>query len=254
MLKAFSSPLALPSRLTTKASSSRPRFLRGDSLIEVMFSIGIFGLVAIGSVGVMNRGLYTVQNTLEITMARNEIDAQAEALRFIHAAYITEKNSNQAADQGYSAVWRKIIQATGNNSNAPSLPKLSDEFLNHYAGTACSSQSKPNSFVINYRLLGGANLNNVYVTSLANAVTHPRLLFNNDDTTLATHGTSSVLNSAQGIWVTTVRSGNDSGVNRPLKNIEYFDFYIRTCWDRLGGGTPNTISTTIRLYNPDYAP
>ena len=190
MLKAFSSLLAASSRPIPKAPHARPHFLRGDSLIEVMFSIGVFGLVAIGSVGVMNRGLYTVQNTLEVTMARNEIDAQAEALRFIHAAYITEKNSNQAADQGYSAIWRKIIQATGNNSSAPSLPKLSNDFLNSYAGASCSSQSKPNSFVINYRLLGGTNLNNVYVTNLTNAATHPRLLFNDNDI-LAAHGTSS---------------------------------------------------------------
>ena len=64
----------------------------GDTLIEVMFAVGIFGLVAISTISLMNRGLNSVQNSLETTMARQEIDAQAETLRFIQSAYLTEPN------------------------------------------------------------------------------------------------------------------------------------------------------------------
>jgi hypothetical protein len=31
----------------------------------------------------------------------------------------------------------------------------------------------------------------------------------------------------------------------------YFDFYIRSCWYAPGANTPSTISTVIRLHNPD---
>ena len=57
---------------------------RGDTLIEVMLSISIFAFVAMLTINMMNDGINTAQRTLEAEMARNEIDAQAEALRFIH--------------------------------------------------------------------------------------------------------------------------------------------------------------------------
>ena len=32
---------------------------------------------------------------------------------------------------------------------------------------------------------------------------------------------------------------------------EYYDFYIRTCWYAPGSNDSSTISTTVRLFNPD---
>ena len=63
----------------------------GDTLIEVMFAVAIFSMVAISAVAVMNSGMSNAQGTLESTMARNEIDAQAEALRFIQSSYVAER-------------------------------------------------------------------------------------------------------------------------------------------------------------------
>ena len=60
------------------------RFPHGDTLIEVMFSVTVFALVIVVSINLMNGGINTAQKTLEVTMTRNEIDAQAEAIRFIH--------------------------------------------------------------------------------------------------------------------------------------------------------------------------
>ena len=68
---------------------------RGDTLIEVMLSIAIFSLVAIITINMMNDGLNTAQRTLETEMARNEIDAQAEALRFIHNNYVSERQKSE---------------------------------------------------------------------------------------------------------------------------------------------------------------
>lgn len=224
---------------------------RGDSLIEVMFSVGVFALVAVGSVGIMNQGLYTAQNSLEITMARNEIDAQAEALRFIHAAYTAEKNANiTPANNNYSGLWENIIRKSGTRSDAPF------ELADYSDISKCADADKRYSYVINYHQLGATNPGGAYFTThLDPTPTHPRLMFsdmNDDTTTLDADSTSLTLSSAQGIWVTTVREGGNNNNDKKLENIEYFDFYIRTCWDRLGGGTPNTISTVIRLYNPDY--
>ncbi|MBR3319132.1 prepilin-type N-terminal cleavage/methylation domain-containing protein, partial [Candidatus Saccharibacteria bacterium] len=34
-------------------------FRKGDTLIEVMFAVGVFGLAAVGAISLMNRGLAT---------------------------------------------------------------------------------------------------------------------------------------------------------------------------------------------------
>ena len=111
--------------------------LHGDTLVEVMFAVGIFGLVSISAISLMNRGLQNAQNALEITMARQEIDTQAEALRFLHEAYIIEKATD---DERYTKAWEEIISKSYSFSeyipgiSAVSPPtKLQPAFLQPFA-------------------------------------------------------------------------------------------------------------------------
>jgi type II secretory pathway pseudopilin PulG len=60
----------------------------GDTLIEVMFAITVFSLVIVSSLSIMNSGVATAQRSLEITLVRVQMDAQAESLRYIHDSYI----------------------------------------------------------------------------------------------------------------------------------------------------------------------
>ena len=87
-------------------------FHRGDTLIEVMFAVGVFGLAAVGAISLMNRGLATAQNTLEVTMARQEIDGQAEILRFLHSAYLSSKDTISeepcTSPKSYRDLWKCI--------------------------------------------------------------------------------------------------------------------------------------------------
>ena len=57
---------------------------RGDTIIEVLLAVTIFSLVAVGSMVLMNRGVAMAQQSLETTLVRQQIDAQAEMLRFVH--------------------------------------------------------------------------------------------------------------------------------------------------------------------------
>ena len=68
----------------------RIKKLSGDTLVEVMFAVGLFSMIVISSITVMNRATNEIQRDLEITMTRNEIDTQAETLRFIHDSYEAE--------------------------------------------------------------------------------------------------------------------------------------------------------------------
>ncbi len=80
---------------------------RGDTLIEVLFAITIFSLVAVSSMAIMNQGTDTAQRSLEITLVRQEIDAQAETLRFLNASYIANA-SFVAGDGSYADQWKNI--------------------------------------------------------------------------------------------------------------------------------------------------
>lgn len=98
---------------------------RGDTLIEVMFAIAVFTFIVIMTFGMMNLGLATAESSLELSVTRHEMNAQAEALRFVHSSYISEKTlplrenapSGQAYQQ-YNELWKKIVENAVSPSKA----------------------------------------------------------------------------------------------------------------------------------------
>ena len=73
----------------------------GDTLIEVMLATAVFSAVAVGCLTVMNRGLSIAQQSLESTLVRQQIDAQAEMLRFVH-------NNSHKGDAAMSELWKNL--------------------------------------------------------------------------------------------------------------------------------------------------
>ena len=55
---------------------------RGDTMVEVILAFAIFALIAVSTTFLMNRSLSMGQRSLEITLARQQIDSQAELLRY----------------------------------------------------------------------------------------------------------------------------------------------------------------------------
>lgn len=106
---------------------SRNSARRGDTLIEVMFAVGFFALVAIISIAVMNSGINNAERDLELVTARNELNAQAEALRFIHSSYISEKTLPDASQQ-YRDLWEEIIKnaVSPHDAEASGLLNIAD--------------------------------------------------------------------------------------------------------------------------------
>lgn len=218
---------------------------RGDTLVEVMLAVGIFSLVAISIVAVMSGSTSSAQTSLEATLAREEIDTQAEALRFIHSSYIAD-SKNSETESPYKDIWGAI-------KNRAIKPGSLDS---NYPPTECKAiyeddyLENQNAFVINYRNLkdGGA-----YVPSGAGstglfgvASTYPRIVYESD--TELINDNDPKINSVEGIYVTAVK-GNDGG--DPGGDPDFYDFYIRTCWYGSGERTASTISTVIRLINPE---
>lgn len=231
---------------------------KGDTLVEVTLAVGIFSMVAISIVSVINGSTSSAQTALEATLTREEIDAQAEALRFIHASANTEDGEGP-----YHKIWKKITELAldnnddGNIDNYP--PSTCDSLYN--GDTAISG----NAFVVDTHMLSSIN-GSTDLNTVANSVvkqkddlfqqaaTYPHLVYTDsegDVGNLVEEGTRSVLNSVDGIYVLAVKDKGTNIVGNNNSVSAYYDFYIRTCWYGAGERKASTISTVIRLNNPD---
>lgn len=249
---------------------------KGDTLIEVTLAIGIFSMVAVSVAAVMSNGTAGAETALETTLTREEIDAQAEALRFIHDSFISDQNHE---DDRYSKLWTAItenaLDPVGENINAIAsyAPATCDELYTKKDDETQSPLGAQNAFVINTNYLG--NYSNLDVSEVKEetikntivsyknsndkfgiASTYPHLIYHNGSTT----EDESVLTSdydellrAEGIYVIAVKDSGTTvaGEEAITTKSAFYDFYIRTCWYGVGDNFPSTISTVIRLYNPE---
>lgn len=259
---------------------------RGDTLIEVMFSITIFALIAVIAVNLMNGGIYTAQKSLEVSMARNEIDAQSEALRFIQNSYLAEKEL-LTQNRQFEALWYKLTKVGNNVVQTPSAIAEDREIFDINNLSTCSDAYredgtgqiyKYNAFVVNTRLImpgteaqlsaDGILLDDMIVGAargdkkLGEAGLYPRVLYdalgmfdpNNENSSWGDllerkEEYYRKIAVAEGIWIIVVRGGKNA--DDPSVEPEYFDFYIRTCWHSIGRNAPSTIGSIVRLYNPE---
>ncbi len=238
---------------------------KGDTLIEVTLAIGIFSMVAIAVVAVMVSGTSNAQTALETTLAREEIDTQAEALRFIHAAYLADKETGEGNDP-YSLLWKEIVKNAykpNNTANDATFLQYSPSTCQEIYNNASGVISK--AFVINPRKLSNlttSNTNDAYIKYTSNTSkyratkTYPRLVFtnkqnNNTDSLVENPTDTAALKYAEGLFVVAVVDPKSTNIVGAGNTSAYFDFYIRTCWYGMGSETPSTISTVIRLYDPE---
>ena len=257
---------------------------KGDTLIEVTIAVGIFSMVAISIVSVMSGGTSSAQAALETTLARQEIDTQAEALRFIHTSYISDKdNANDTisindietedgTNRRFVNLWKEITDNAIDVSNLSA--ELATAILSFSPATCASlyNASSENSlfaqkaFVINPRALGdftNGTVDKVYISSdaqpakFSEASTFPRLVYSTAESgeeTLANDNTTESLFHAEGIYVIAIKDTNTTnivGSTSSMPVAAFYDFYIRTCWYGTDAKRPSTISTVVRLYNPD---
>ena len=263
---------------------------RGDTLIEVMLAVGIFSMVAVAVVAVMSGGTSSAQTALETTLAREEIDNQAEILRFIHRSYIADKNS--AKDQSaFGHLWEEITNKAANDSTTGDI----DEEVTKFHPSTCQElyDGSSDDKFMNSAFIIDPNQMSTYAERFASdnstsdvlieyddpnvrnakffraASTYPHLIYannpkeanNQNNTNMNDHSTDATgsgnqLFAAEGIFVNVVKDPNSTTLagkdtSASSKKAAYYDFYIRTCWYGTGDQSPSTISTVIRLYNPD---
>lgn len=261
---------------------------RGDTLIEVMLAVGIFSMVAVSVVSVMSGGTSSSQTALEATLARQEIDNQAEVLRFIHRAYVAD------VEAGNSSKFYRLWKAITDLAIQPSGPadydyaKFSPQTCNElYRTDYPYGEVFQHGFVLDPRGLiaydgesSSSNIDSVLFSAkdyrertdkkFREASTYPHLIYgananstdmNNNliDHSTDTSSQANQLYSVEGIYLIAVRDPNQTQIlgagagTSSGKTSAYYDFYIRTCWYGAGDQSPSSVSTVIRLYNPDIA-
>ena len=236
----------------------------GDTLIEVTLAIGIFSLIAVAIVSVVSSSTSSAQISLETTLSREEIDAQAEALRFIQSSYINSKTySEDKINNDYTDIWHTIT-AHAKLKNQVSLTFQPSTCAEIYDGNDLTNSG---AFVINTRKLSSLDPNEVVLFARDNKVffesqTYPHLIYgsarDNDPLYEGDLDSDSSVSRAEGIYIIGVKDPDstnvvsvDDGTASINKTAAYYDFYVRGCWYAPGAERPTTISTVMRLYDPD---
>ena len=246
---------------------------KGDTLVEVSLAIGIFSMVAIAAVSVINGSTTGAQSSLESTITREEIDGQAEALRFIQSAYVAGGEIDESNPTKYASLWQTIanhaISLSGLSASDRDIllkynPVTCDKLYQSVDSSDWNSLARQNAFIINTRAMNSSNLSDIIIDYKNNrgkfglASTYPRMIYGSSDSSDALYDPTTTANlfRAEGIYIVAVRDeGNtiivsDSGGGTTTKSA-YIDFYIRSCWFTPNADRASTISTAIRLYDPD---
>ncbi len=185
---------------------------RGDTLIEVMLAFAIFSLVVVGSIMLMNKGMDTAQRALELTLVRQQVDAQLTML----------SDFKQTNPTGW--------QALASNATSTQPPNLSTY-------TTCptsSTLSSSNAFFMAANSAKTAVVpNTVSATNLQPAPTYAMV------DTFAKTAQAPV---SYGIWVMLVKSEGFTANHA-------YDVHVRACWYSMGDARPTTIATVRRVYD-----
>lgn len=215
---------------------------RGDTMVEVMIAIAVYSIVAVFTITAMRLGIQQGEASLELSQARIEVSAQADAIRFIHNSFLAEREYAVSGADSYKLLWNalasKAVDAT------TTIQELS---------TQTCPETVNNSFIVNTRNINPTAPNSTVLTGKYVATSlYPRLIFgtsasNNSDTSYV-EGDYTDLMRAEGIWVVARKSAAVSSLLN--SQPEYYDFHIYTCWYAPGSSHPTTTGTIIRLYNP----
>lgn len=209
----------------------KTRTARGDTIVEVLFAVSVFSLVVVGALGTMNRGVAISQRALESTLVRQQMDSQAETLRFMHDAYLaTYKNDSEPSESTNPVAynWYKMMQYVSSSG----------------AESATTYGTCPTVSGGKYIKIKGS----FFVNPKTAEVVYDDNTIIKPTTWSGLEWSGSTVKSA-GMWIEAVRStGNTADVNQ--SDAGYVDFHIRACWDTVGMSQQMTLGTIVRLYEP----
>lgn len=186
---------------------------RGDTLIEVMLAIAIFTVAAVSTITILNQGVAISQRSLEKSLVRQQIDSQAEIIRYI-------RMTNDPA-------WQTIVYS-----------HLVTQPLSVPQGT-CPSATDLSAGAVKGFFVTKDTTGQFAVSAISSAGINYQ-----KPATYAQIDYTPSARVAKGMWVQVMKAENISGSS----SLDAYDFYINACWDSIGVATPMTLGTIVRLY------
>lgn len=186
---------------------------RGDTIIEVLLAVAVFSMLAIGTLIVMNQGTSSAQRALEVTLVKQQIDGQAEALRALAQDNLTQRS----IDGKQNTVWAALtgaIDSTQIDTDTNSCPTAFNSVF------ALNAKTADKATAIKSMDLNGSSTPPPYA----------KIIY---DGAAAT---------SYGVWVEK-RTTTEGGLP------DAFDFYVKACWYSSGLSVPMRLQTTVRLYD-----
>ncbi|MDB5184081.1 MAG: exported protein of unknown function [Candidatus Saccharibacteria bacterium] len=207
---------------------------RGDTIIEVLFAITVFSLVAVGGLSLMNQGTGIAQRALEIGLVRQQIDAQTDALRYLNSAYIEgfqkDPTTGGVKTTTSTTVWDAVVT---NHREAQS-----QDFDGVALADGCHMPgSTYHPFAIDITKLDDALNPDTSQAALSSLVLVPAT----KNTLTYAKVANNPLPEAEGIWIEAVQATANSG---------FYDFHVTACWTSPGQEVPVKLGTIVRLYVP----
>lgn len=185
---------------------------QGDTIVEMVLAFAIFSLAAVGTITVINSGVATTQRDLETTLVREQIDSQAELIRYVHDT----KNPS----------WATLIAS----------PVATPAALSQSCQTTATLNSK-SAFYIQPTI----KVDPTQSTFAKVAITGASNYSDSPDTYAKIDYASGAVKS-QGIWLQVTKAQQNGPVTA-------YDFYIHACWNSIGIHVPMTLGTIVRIYD-----
>lgn len=186
---------------------------RGDTLVEMVLAFAIFSVAGVAAIAIMNRGLSLSQHSLETTLVRQQMDGQAEIIRYLR----------DTADP----LWTTIKDHAANTKVAT----LSPSTCPRATDIAAVGSGRNGFFIARDESTGAFLVHDIDATNFTQPATYARI-------DASTH-------TAFGLWVQTAKAENQGG-----HAIDAYDMYIHACWDSVAlKNAPATLGTIVRIYD-----
>ena len=188
------------------------RYERGDTLVELILAVAIFSLASVSALVLMNRGIALSQNGLEVTLVREQMDGQAETIRYLR------DTSNSVWDAIKTHADGTAIAAL----TSVACPTPGDIEL---------STSAHGFFISRNPTTGVFELSNADAAHFEKPATYAKVDYGAQKT--------------YGLWVQVAKAENKNG-----STVAAYDVYVHACWDSVATkNMPSTLGTIVRIYD-----
>ena len=195
----------------------------GDTIVEMVMAFAIFSFAVIVTMSLMNKGIALSQQSLEVSQVRQQMDSQAELVRYIHdtrnAAWTALVGTDATPGNGDDRITTNIMPLTG--ATCPTL------------ATFVSAAYRPFFITPNPSAPGTFTISSLNATSYTPASTYAKVVY--PTTTAPTP-------ASQGVWLQIALAEDQNGT------LPAYDVYVHGCWATAGQTLPMTLGTIVRLY------